>query len=198
MRASLSMRTVLACAGALALLNFGAGCARFPGPPVHAEEDVRPDEVADFSKLYGTNCAACHGAQGNNGPSIALNNAVYQAFVPDDQLLAILTRGRGNMPAFAQSAGGMLTDKQISILVYGMRQRWAKPGYLEGANVPATEPPNGRARAAILSTRTTSPSCLTNTCAPPPSPAVRISGSPTGARMAPRTACPATRSPIRT
>jgi cytochrome c oxidase cbb3-type subunit 3/ubiquinol-cytochrome c reductase cytochrome c subunit len=98
---------------------------------------VRPDEVTNYAKLYGANCAACHGAQGNNGPSIALSNPVYQALVPDDQLHTILANGRGNMPAFAQSAGGMLTDKQISVLIYGMRQHWAKPGYLDGANAPA-------------------------------------------------------------
>ena len=40
------------------------------------------------------------------------------------------------MPAFAQSAGGMLTDKQIGALVQGMRQRWAQPDVLRGANPP--------------------------------------------------------------
>ena len=31
------------------------------------------------------------------------------------------------MPAFAQTAGGRLTDKQIDILVREMRARWARP-----------------------------------------------------------------------
>jgi mono/diheme cytochrome c family protein len=41
-----------------------------------------------------------------------------------------------SMPAFAQSAGGMLTDKQIDALVQGMRQSWAQPDVLRGANPP--------------------------------------------------------------
>ena len=41
------------------------------------------------------------------------------------------------MPAFAQSAGGMLTDKQIDLIVSGIRERWSKPDVLSGANPPA-------------------------------------------------------------
>ena len=129
-----ALATMLLASGALSLL---AGCSSFPGPPSHAEEDVRPEQVADYSKLYGTNCTACHGVGGQNGPSIALNNPVYQALVSDDDLNTVLVKGRGNMPAFAQSSGGSLTDKQISILIYGMRQQWAKPGMSQGANMPA-------------------------------------------------------------
>ncbi len=41
------------------------------------------------------------------------------------------------MPAFAQSAGGMLTDKQIDVITSGIRSRWSKPGILDGANPPS-------------------------------------------------------------
>ncbi len=40
------------------------------------------------------------------------------------------------MPAFAQSAGGMLTGKQIDVIVGGIRERWSKPDVLRGANPP--------------------------------------------------------------
>ena len=42
-----------------------------------------------------------------------------------------------SMPAFAQSAGGMLTDKQIDAIVERIRSRWSKPGVLDGANPPS-------------------------------------------------------------
>ena len=45
------------------------------------------------------------------------------------------------MMAFAQSAGGMLTDKQIDIIVRGIRSRWSKPDILRGANPPAYSSP---------------------------------------------------------
>jgi mono/diheme cytochrome c family protein len=40
------------------------------------------------------------------------------------------------MPAFAQSAGGMLTDKQIDAVVSGIRS-WAPPDDLRGAYPPS-------------------------------------------------------------
>jgi cytochrome c oxidase cbb3-type subunit III len=42
-----------------------------------------------------------------------------------------------SMPAFAQSAGGMLTDNQIDLIATGIRSRWSRPGILTGANVPS-------------------------------------------------------------
>ncbi len=108
-----------------------AGC-RLPGKPRLDAEDVRPDEVKDFTKLYASNCAACHGADGSNGPSVALANPVYQAIVSEDDLRKAIAKGGPGklMPAFGRSAGGMLTEAQVEVLVKGIRQRWYKPGYL--------------------------------------------------------------------
>jgi mono/diheme cytochrome c family protein len=41
------------------------------------------------------------------------------------------------MPAFAQHAGGMLTDKQVDALVGGIRSHWSQPKGLDGANPPS-------------------------------------------------------------
>ena len=113
-----------------------SGCDRLPGKP--GAEEIRPDEVKDFSKLYASNCAACHGEDGRNGPSIALANPEYQAIVDDDSMRkAIRDGGPGRlMPGFGTSAGGMLTDEQIEVLVKGIRQRWYKAGLLQGKKVP--------------------------------------------------------------
>ena len=40
------------------------------------------------------------------------------------------------MPAFAQSTGGMLTDKQIDMVVNGIREHWSKPDVVGGADPP--------------------------------------------------------------
>jgi mono/diheme cytochrome c family protein len=42
-----------------------------------------------------------------------------------------------SMPAFAQSAGGMLTDKQIDVINHEIRSRWSRPGDLTGASAPS-------------------------------------------------------------
>jgi cytochrome c oxidase cbb3-type subunit III len=41
------------------------------------------------------------------------------------------------MPAFAESAGGLLTDKQVDVIAQEMLSRWSKPGILAGANPPS-------------------------------------------------------------
>jgi cytochrome c oxidase cbb3-type subunit III len=63
---------------------------------------------------------------------------VYLAIVPEPAMRATIGGGvRGtSMPAFAQRAGGMLTEKQIDVLVNGIRTRWGRPGILDAANPP--------------------------------------------------------------
>src|SRR5262249_5622602 len=41
-----------------------------------------------------------------------------------------------SMPAFAKSAGGMLTDDQIDVIIHGIRERYAKPNALAGVTLP--------------------------------------------------------------
>ena len=42
-----------------------------------------------------------------------------------------------SMPAFAQRAGGMLTEKQIDAIVSGIQSRWSDPRALDGASPPS-------------------------------------------------------------
>jgi len=124
-------QVVLACLAALA-----TGCEHAPGTP--GSPMVRPNEVTDFGTLYRENCTACHGAHGANGPAIDLANPEYQALVDDATLRKWISDGMPGteMPAFAQSAGGMLTDVQVSALVSGMRRRWSRPDVFAAALPP--------------------------------------------------------------
>jgi mono/diheme cytochrome c family protein len=124
---ALSAFAVLAC----------AACDNSPGRPGPGSEVAPPDQVVEFNILYAQNCAGCHGVGGNGGAAIALRDPVFLVIAND----AVIRHGaasgvRGTaMPAFAQSAGGMLTDKQIDVLVHGIRS-WAQAGLLRGANPP--------------------------------------------------------------
>lgn len=123
-----------------------AGCDRAPGHP--GSPIARPNEVADFSTLYSENCAACHGANGENGPAIDLANPEYQALINDATLRKWISGGMPGteMPAFAQSAGGILTDVQVNALIAGMRKRWSRPNVFAGATPPSyAQPPDGDA-----------------------------------------------------
>jgi len=124
---------ILAAAG-IALV----GCSRIPGRPGPGPEVVRPDEILDFSTLYKANCAACHGENGRNGAAISLANPVYLAIAGEDNLRQIAEKGVAGrlMPAFAKSAGGMLTDRQINVLAHGVMHEWSKPDLLAGASIP--------------------------------------------------------------
>jgi cytochrome c oxidase cbb3-type subunit 3 len=119
------------------------GCASAPGRPGPGDTPITPSEILDFNVLYSQNCAGCHGAQGKGGAAIALADPVYLA-IADDMVLRRATVGGisgTSMPAFAQSAGGMLTDKQVEVIVRGIRQSWAQPDALRGANPPPYSSP---------------------------------------------------------
>jgi len=113
-----------------------SGCGHAPGYP--PDPIPRPDAVTNFAALYSQNCAACHGVNGQNGPAIDLANPEYQALVSDITVRGYISGGMlyTEMPAFAQSQGGMLTDAQVNALVAGMRQQWSRPNAFAGAVPP--------------------------------------------------------------
>ena len=115
------------------------GCGTPPGQPRAGSITVAPNDVVEFGRLYVDNCAGCHGANGRGGAAIALANPVYLAIVDDRSMRAAIADGvRGtSMPAFAQRAGGMLTEKQIDAIVSGMQARWRDPRALEGMTPPS-------------------------------------------------------------
>jgi len=125
----------------LPLVLFSA-CSTPSGQPQKGSEPLAPNQVVDFGALYAQNCAACHGAEGRGGASIPLANPVYLAIVDENAMHNVVANGvRGtSMPAFAQSAGGLLTDEQINVITSGMFSRWGRKGILDGTNQPAYAP----------------------------------------------------------
>jgi cytochrome c oxidase cbb3-type subunit 3 len=128
----------LLLAGVLAVALLSGCNARLPGQPTEAERWRAPADVSDFGQLYAQNCAGCHGANGTHGAANSLNDALYLSFVPDDALRQAIEQGRpgANMPAFSQQAGGSLTEKQIELLISGMRTQWSKPDEFKGVDLP--------------------------------------------------------------
>jgi cytochrome c oxidase cbb3-type subunit 3 len=125
--------------GVLALLALVcSGCSSSRGRPAADAVPVDPDDISDFGTLYARNCAGCHGHDGKGGASLALADPIYLAIADDSTLRRVTTNGIAGtlMPAFAKSAGGILTDQQIDVIVRGMREHWSKPDVLRGENAP--------------------------------------------------------------
>jgi cytochrome c oxidase cbb3-type subunit 3 len=132
------MKISLLVSAALMLSTVICGCADAPGKQLAASTPIVPSEISDFNVLYGENCAGCHGSEGRGGAAIALADPVYLAIADGTILRRAATNGipGTSMPAFAQSAGGMLTEKQVDAIVRGIRERWSKPDVLNGTNPP--------------------------------------------------------------
>jgi mono/diheme cytochrome c family protein len=130
---------------ALLLVALVAACDRLPGKPQEADRPLRPSEVTDFGRLYGDNCAGCHGANGRMGAALPLDHPVYLALIDDGSLQRTVANGVPGtaMPPFATSQGGMLTDAQVVLLVEGMRARWGKADALEDATAPPLKDTGG-------------------------------------------------------
>jgi cytochrome c oxidase cbb3-type subunit III len=136
---------------------IASGCGDAPGRLVAEDPPITPSAISDFNVLYGANCAGCHGADGKGGAAIALANPVYLAIVDDATLRRVASNGirDTSMPAFAQTAGGMLTDKQVDLIVRGMREHWSKPDVLQGAVPPpysSAEPGDASRGAQVYAT----------------------------------------------
>lgn len=111
-----------------AWLGSTVGCTDLPGQPDPAERPIPPYEVVDLDALYQRNCAGCHGRDGKLGPAPPLNDPLFLAIVPDDELERIVRDGRHGtqMPGFSAAAGGTLTDEQTKILAAGLKLKWNK------------------------------------------------------------------------
>jgi cytochrome c oxidase cbb3-type subunit III len=125
---------------------LGVGCD-LPGKPDPANRPVPADKVSDFGLLYATHCAGCHGADGKLGPAPPLNDPLFLAIVPDDELLRVITEGRAvtptqksPMPAFLRDKGGPLTAAQVEVLAEGIKKRWGPPG-LDAQSLPPYKSP---------------------------------------------------------
>jgi mono/diheme cytochrome c family protein len=142
--------------------TLASGCDAPHGQPNKSSEVLAPKEVLAFGTLYAENCAGCHGGDGRGGAAIALANPVYLAIVDDAAIRKVIADGmRGTaMPAFAESAGGFLTDAQIDVLTKEIRSRWSKQGVLDTATAPSYAPKSaGDAHRGEVAYKTYCESC---------------------------------------
>ena len=119
---------VAGCCSSYLLASLVAGCD-FSGQPNPAERPVPSDQVLSFDVLFREQCAGCHGVAGQRGPAPPLNDPLFLAIVPAEELLRTIRDGRSGtpMPAFDRSRGGPLTAAQTKALAEGLKPRWGRP-----------------------------------------------------------------------
>ncbi len=128
-------------------------------------------EILDFAELYRTNCSACHGADGMLGPAPPLNDPLFLAIVPDEQLLQVVTAGRAGtpMPAFSRLHGGPLSDAQVRAVADGIKSRWlsARPpsDAASHAALPSYAAPKSAGGAASAELLELGRQCFARACA---------------------------------
>jgi cytochrome c oxidase cbb3-type subunit 3 len=129
--------------GTLAPVTFGCFllflCAACEPPGKPGPEPISQEDITDFTVLFTQNCSGCHGLNGRNGPARILNDPLYLAVMPRDELRKTIENGRPGtaMPAWAKKNGGPLTDKQVTALVDGIEKHWARPASFKNAKLPS-------------------------------------------------------------
>lgn len=140
-----------------ALVTIGWACDSSPGRPAADSAVIPPSKVVDFNVLYPSNCAGCHGVDGTRGLALSLADPLYLAIADDATIRRVITEGVPGtaMPAFAQSAGGLLTAEQVDTIVKGIRTRWAKSSMFTDVELPsyAAQAPGDAKRGENVSTR---------------------------------------------
>jgi cytochrome c oxidase cbb3-type subunit III len=146
--------------GCVLVTLFCAACINAPERPSQDSAALAPDHVLNFATLYSENCAGCHGNDGKGGAAIALSDPILLAIADDDDIHRATANGMDGTPApaFAQSAGGTLTDQQIDALVRGVRA-WAKPEFLGSASPPPYAQTPGDLRRGEVAYSTYCSSC---------------------------------------
>ena len=139
------------------LLALAAGCVP-RGKPDPKDQPITPEQITDFDQLFSANCAGCHGASGDLGPAPPLNDHLFVAIIPDEELLRVIRDGRLGtpMPAFSIEKGGSLTEAQVKALAAGIKSRWKSatplsdtpPAYALSAAAAGQLTPDARERGA--------------------------------------------------
>ena len=114
---------------------------------------IRRIRLSISRQIYTENCRGCHGTKDEPSGAITLDNPTYIAVIPRDTLRSIIAGGVTGtaMVAFSEEHGGMLTEKQIDILVEGITASGAKnppPGPLPAYSAPLGDVAVGEAAFA--------------------------------------------------
>jgi mono/diheme cytochrome c family protein len=88
-----------------------------------AAGELTQARVERGAAVFGSQCAACHGQQGEGGVGPALNNRAVLKNTPDSIFFSLIRSGVPNtkMPSWSVDYGGPLTDEEVRDVVAFLR-----------------------------------------------------------------------------
>lgn len=102
---------------------------------------VTPADIEAGSRLYSAQCAACHGADGNQVPGVDLRQGRFRRGSTDEDLTRTITQG---VPGTAMTAH-KLAPPEVAVLIAYLRSMNAAPPLPAGAAaLPTGDPTAGR------------------------------------------------------
>ena len=95
----------------------------------------------DGAKLYGRNCASCHGEKGSGGIGIPLSLPSFQASISDEYLHKTIRLGRPGriMPRFSN-----LKDEEVEAIVRHVRSWYKGPAVTFAQDTVKGDPSHGK------------------------------------------------------
>jgi len=91
-----------------------AACSSSSSPAAPTGDPV----LVEGQQIYSQNCASCHGANGGGGYGPKLAGVVEAKYPNIDDQIALITNGKGGMPAF----GKKLSADQITAVARYTRE----------------------------------------------------------------------------
>ena len=123
------------------------GALMLPAGFVLAQHSFTPEEVADGGRLYGANCAGCHGPKGDAVSGITLMNGKFNRATSDDDLAKLIRNGIPNTTMLPRRE---LNDTQSATIVAYLRLMTISSGTPSAAIAVPDLPAGDAVRGKVL------------------------------------------------
>ena len=98
--------------------------------PLVAQQRYLPSDVENGSRLYRTNCFACHGPEGNSIPGVDFRRGQFKHASTDDDLLRVIGSG---VPGTAMPPAAINDSARLALVAYLRSMHEAATGPGDGA-----------------------------------------------------------------
>jgi mono/diheme cytochrome c family protein len=112
-----------------------------------AQHSFTPEEVGDGGRLYGSNCASCHGPKGDAASGVELMTGKFRRATSDDDLVKLVRNG---IPNTAMQPQRDMSDMQAATIIAYLRSMAITSGTASAAIAVPALPPGDAVRGKAL------------------------------------------------